>query len=207
MYTKRIWKEKAHESEFWYQLKLTWLEFRYKEHWGKISKREFFRNFPKYVEEFDLIWEYEEEGVIRIPTLKDYETADKNGYFIKYCWDACYEVYKQDQLSDIGKLCLEFKRMKDPETLIDNYRLKKRLRNDTWLLSETPGNQYRINKNLESEKLLDEQNANIVNEDDGSIDINLKTDIAAKVDMDLSSDEFMNFELDYAEKLIERAKK
>lgn len=209
MHTKRIWKQGAHESEFWYTLKIKWCEFKYQEHWGKISKKEFFKNFKDYNEKYNLEWHYTEKGVVRWPTLKDYDTAWKHGYFRKdkYAWDSCYESYKEDKLSDVGRLCLEFNEKTKAERLRDNYRLKKRLRADTWHLSETPGNQYRINKNLESEKLLDEQDANILGEDKEPIDVNLNGNVAATVERDLSSDELMKFELDYAEKLIERAKR
>ena len=100
MYTRRIIGKKKREPEYWFKIKEAWLEVKYHDNHDKLSKKEFFRNFLKYLEKYGITWDFKDKkGNIKIPNLKDYEYADKNRCFKKYLWDECYEQYEIDRMT------------------------------------------------------------------------------------------------------------
>lgn len=110
MYTKRIWKKGAHENQFWFELRQAWCKASYEEHWGNLTKIEMFRDFSKFCQKYGIDWTYAEDGELKTPTLKEYETATKNGYFTKdkYDWDGSAEQYENDHLPEIQKKVTNF---------------------------------------------------------------------------------------------------
>lgn len=116
MYNQPIIGEGTRESPFWFAVKTVWIKIKYKDNFDKISKKEFFRNFTKYCDEYGVTWDCtDKKGNPKIPNIKDYALANKNGYFKKYAWDKCFEQYEHDQMTNAQQKALKAFKKAIPE--------------------------------------------------------------------------------------------
>ena len=168
MYTKPIIGKGKREPLFWFKLKQTWLKIKYKDHFDKISKKEFFRNFPKYCEKYGIEWDYtDKNGKPKTPTLKDYEYADKNRCFKKYEWDECFKQFEFDEMSNSDKRKKKLYQKNEEEKILKNeeqyFRIDAHIDK---LLSEQEEDEvhheYRISKDIESKNQLDEKSRQLL---------------------------------------------
>ncbi len=128
MYTQRIIGEGKRESEYWFKIKQIWLKVKYQDHYDKISKRNFFKNFLEYSQKCGETWDYKDKnGNIKIPDEKDYDHARKHSCFKKYQWDECFEQYEHDQMTNAEKKAMKAFKKTVPKRILKELEQIERL--------------------------------------------------------------------------------
>lgn len=164
MYTQRIIGKGKREPEYWFKIKQIWLKVKYKDHYDKISKKNFFDNFLEYVNKCGETWDYKDnEGNLKIPNEKDYDHARKHSCFKKYQWDECFEQYETDKMTNAEQKARKAFKKSIPERTLKKLNQIERLDNHTDKLI-TEQEEFDVNnekKILQTEKTCAEKLKNI----------------------------------------------
>ena len=168
MYSKPIIGKGKREPLFWFKVKQVWLKVKYKDHYDKISKKEFFRNFQKYCDKYGITWDFtDKKGNPKVPDIKDYDHARKNSCFKKYAWDDCFDQYETDRMTESQKRVLKNYNKRIETKVMKNEEQYDRIdSNIDNLLSEQEDmgahHEYRIAKDIESKNQLDEKSRQLL---------------------------------------------
>ena len=168
MYSKPIIGKGKREPLFWFKVKQVWLKVKYKDHYDKISKKEFFRNFQKYCDKYGITWDFtDKKGNPKVPDIKDYDHARKNSCFKKYAWDECFNQYEFDEMSNSDKRKRKIYQKNEEDKILKNeeqyFRIDEHIDKLLTEQEETDAHkEYRIAKDIESKNQLDEKSRQLL---------------------------------------------
>ncbi len=209
-----MWKEplqigKRTESDYAYDSKIVYCMANYNDEYGQMTVKDFADNFEEKLKEVDFEWKHKKkDGTPRYPSYKQI----KNKWWKLYKWAECATVYAEDKKGpELEKAILIFdkKILKDTITdfkTIDSHQERiKQLRLQEKL--EGVDNTYKIARLEETINSIWHRIKERLGLDKENLDVNFTGDIAAKVDKDVTSDDFMKAQLEYGKQLIEAVRK